>query len=131
MIVRIYKGWYNCLIMDTQYFKEKLLGEKKLVEVELGEVGILNQDTNEWEAKPQNVDESAPDANDLGDRFEDFEEKTSQVGALSARLASIERALTNIDSDTYGTCRVCGAEIEAERLEANPAAETCVAHLNN
>ena len=117
--------------MDTQYFKEKLLAEKKLVEQELGEVGVVDQDTKEWEAKPEAVEAFAPDANDLGDRFEDFEEKVSLTDTFSKRLSEIEKALANIEAGTYGKCSVCGADIEPERLEANPAAGTCMAHLNN
>ena len=40
-------------------------------------------------------------------------------------LASIERALHRLSSGTYGVCVSCGADIELERLESNPAIETC------
>ncbi len=35
-----------------------------------------------------------------------------------------------IEDGTYGVCTVSGEEIETERLEADPAAKTCKAHLN-
>lgn len=115
---------------DTQHFKNKLLAEKKLVLQELGEVGAIDPDTNEWGPKPEPAEESSPDANDLGDRFEDFEEKSSLTDTLSGRLSEIDKALDNIDDGSYGKCSVCEKEIENERLNANPAAETCMEHLN-
>jgi RNA polymerase-binding transcription factor DksA len=36
-----------------------------------------------------------------------------------------------MEEGKYGICKVCGEEIEEARLEANPAAETCKAHLNS
>ena len=40
-------------------------------------------------------------------------------------LALIERALYRLADGTYGTCVSCGAEISVERLDQNPAIETC------
>jgi len=42
-------------------------------------------------------------------------------------LAEIERALQRMVDGTYGTCARCGESIPAERLEAMPEAELCVA----
>ena len=43
-----------------------------------------------------------------------------------ALLARIDAALKRIDEGTYGTCRVCGREIGAERLEARPWTDLCI-----
>lgn len=40
-------------------------------------------------------------------------------------LASIERALHRLTSGTYGICLSCGSDISLDRLEQNPAVETC------
>lgn len=40
-------------------------------------------------------------------------------------LALIERALMRLSSGTYGICLSCGADISVERLDDNPAVETC------
>jgi len=117
--------------MNIQNLKDKLLEEKKLVLQELSEVGAIDPDTNEWGPKPDPMEESAPDANDLGDRFEDFEEKNSETITLSKRLNEINKALENMDSGTYGKCSVCDEQIEEERMIANPAADTCVKHMDN
>ncbi len=55
----------------------------------------------------------------------------SQVGALvrqvRAHLAEIDAAQDRLAAGTYGVCERCGQPIAAARLEARPAARTCVA----
>ena len=47
-------------------------------------------------------------------------------GALIAReIASVKRALTRIESGTYGECVRCGAQIAPKRLDARPEAALC------
>jgi RNA polymerase-binding protein DksA len=41
-------------------------------------------------------------------------------------LEEIDAALGRIDEGTYGTCRVCGRQINEERLEAVPYATLCI-----
>jgi len=54
----------------------------------------------------------------------------SQIGALvrQARhhLGEIDAAVGRWDAGTYGVCEECGAPIGEERLEARPAARTCI-----
>ena len=45
---------------------------------------------------------------------------------LQETLADVDRALTKLDEDSYGTCDRCGATISAERLDALPWAVLCV-----
>ena len=42
-------------------------------------------------------------------------------------LDAVERAAQRLAEGTYGRCLRCGGPIPAERLEALPAAETCLA----
>ncbi len=42
------------------------------------------------------------------------------------RLAEIDAALRRLDEGGFGVCERCGQPIGAERLEARPAASTCV-----
>lgn len=116
---------------DTNHLKEELLKEKALLESELGELGrVIDEKTNDWEAVPEVLDESTADENTNADRFEDFEERSSTLVALETRWKNINIALEKIEQGTYGTCEKCGAEIESDRLGANPAARTCKAHMN-
>ena len=48
---------------------------------------------------------------------------------LEIRYNEVKEALKRIEEGTYGICRVSGEQIEPERLEANPAATTCIKHL--
>ncbi len=41
-------------------------------------------------------------------------------------LAALDRAEARLRDGTYGSCLVCGAPIAPPRLEALPAAETCI-----
>jgi DnaK suppressor protein len=48
-------------------------------------------------------------------------------GALVEReIASVKRALSRIEDETYGTCVRCGEEIAPARLEARPEAALCI-----
>lgn len=54
----------------------------------------------------------------------------SQIGALvrqaRERLDEIDAALARVDDGTYGRCERCGQPIGEGRLEARPAARTCI-----
>ncbi|MEU4496044.1 TraR/DksA C4-type zinc finger protein [Streptomyces sp. NBC_00210] len=43
-----------------------------------------------------------------------------------AHLAELDQALERLERGDYGRCEGCGEPIPAERLEARPAASTCV-----
>lgn len=115
---------------DTQ--KQKL--EKELADLteELKELGIHNPQVKEdWIAIPQDVASQEADENVGADRAEDWLERTATLGALETRYNNIERALSKIVAGTYGTCEICNAPIEEDRLEVNPAARTCKTHIND
>ena len=54
----------------------------------------------------------------------------AQLSALieqaETRLADLDRALQQVRDGSYGVCERCGGAIGAERLEARPAARTCI-----
>ena len=106
-----------------------LEAEATKLQEELARLGRRNLETGEWEAVPEEVDEGDADENTQADRFEDFEEKTALTKELSARLTEVEAAIAKSHNGGYGLCSTCGNPIEEERLEANPAATTCMAHL--
>jgi len=114
--------------MTTEY-KQKLEEEKKTLTEQLATLGKRDPKSHEWEATSETADVDNADANTNADRFEDFEEKSALITPLEGRLTQVENALAKIEAGTYGTCRVCGNPIEENRLAANPAAETCMKHL--
>ncbi len=42
-------------------------------------------------------------------------------------LVAIDDAVVRVEGGIYGRCLTCGGPIAAERLEARPTAETCIA----
>ena len=54
------------------------------------------------------------------------EQLAALLAQAEASLAAVDAAVAAREAGTYGVCAVCGGEIGAERLEARPAATTCV-----
>lgn len=116
--------------MNIDAMKERLLGEKAVVEAELATVGRKNPQTpGDWVPTPGEQDSAATEPDEIADKIEDFEQNTAIVRELEIRLGDIDAALAKIDAGTYGTCEVDGSAIEEDRLDANPAARTCKAHM--
>lgn len=70
---------------------------------------------------------------DYDSNFADSSQVTAERGeaeALTAKLqetlTEVEHAIDKLDDATYGHCESCGQPIGAARLEAKPAARTCI-----
>jgi len=114
--------------MKTDKYKNKLEEEKKILEDELSELGkLINKKTDDWEAAPESEmnTQEVQNEGDMAERSEDFEERSSQLNVLETRLLNIDGALNKIKNNKFGICETCGVEIEEDRLEANPAAQSC------
>lgn len=109
-------------------WKHILETEKDTLVEELESIAVLNSETGDWVAKPDNIIGEA-DANVTADTAEDWNERRALVAQLETRYLNVLLALNKIEKDTYGICEVCGESIEKDRLEANPAARTCKIHL--
>lgn len=116
---------------DIVKFKKLLEEEKSLLETELSELGTRNpSNPSDWiPAKPAG-DEFGADRNDNADIIEDMQDNNAALNELEGRLNQVIAAFARITEGTYGTCEVGGEAIEADRLEANPAAATCKKHMN-
>lgn len=116
---------------QIENFKKKLEEEKTLLESELDSVAEINPDNpKDWIAKPVDQDILRSDENELGDKFEEDEENEAILAPLEDRYNNVKKALDKIaDNKNYGICEICGKQIELDRLEANPAAETCKEHM--
>jgi len=119
------------VMIDKKKIKEKLEKERDDLLEELRDMGKLNNETDEWEATPEELDFPQSDQNDMADRFENFEARSSMIKTLVPRLNNILKALRGLNRDSFGKCEVCKKDIEMTRLEANPAARTCKKHLEN
>jgi RNA polymerase-binding transcription factor DksA len=111
--------------METENIKKVLCAEKKLLENELSSIGKVDKD-GDWEAVPEEQTTGPEsDENDLADRSEDYEERSSILDSLEKRLEDINKALLKIENGDFGICENCKKPIEKDRLEINPAAPTC------
>lgn len=115
--------------IDVAHFKSLLKKELKRLEKELKTVGN-KRDGNEWESKATNVDVSASDSADIADNIENYESNDDVRKQLEIEYDEALLALKKIKTGIYGICEVSGESIEIGRLEANPAARTCMAHKN-
>jgi len=116
-------------MIETTHFKKELESELATLETELSSIGRRNPDNNnDWEAIPSDTERSA-DENDVADNIESYEENTAVLKHLEIRYNQVKKALERIENGAYGICEVGQEEIEKERLEANPAATTCIKHL--
>ena len=118
-------------MLDKKKIKEKLEKERDVLMEELRGMGKLNPETEEWEATPEEQNAPQADQNEMADRFEDFEARSSMMKTLVPRLNNILKALKGLNRDSFGKCEVCKNDIEMTRLEANPAARTCKKHIES
>jgi len=117
---------------DTKHFKTKLEEEKKQLEAELSSVAQKNPDNpSDWEPMAVERDTAEADENLLADNVEGYEGNIAITNSLETRYNDVKSALDKIEKGTFGLCEVCNKHIEADRLEANPAARTCKAHINS
>jgi RNA polymerase-binding transcription factor DksA len=117
--------------LDTYHFKDLLLAEQSTLEGQLETVGRKNsQDPSDWEAslgKEDSHDRS--DETEVADSIEQLQNNAGILVQLETRLGEVKGAIERIENDTYGICEFCEAPIELERLEADPTASTCKAHM--
>lgn len=116
--------------MQTQPYQEKLETERDELITSLQELGVQNPDVPEDWVTAQTLSPE-PDPNDVADHTEAFNEQRATLATLETRYNNIMRALQKISDGTYGTCTVCNEPIPEDRLTANPAATTCIAHADN
>ena len=117
--------------IDTNKFKSLLESELKLLEGELNTVGRRNPDNpSDWEAVQGETNIDTADRNEVADGIEQYEENSGILKELETRYNNVKLALEKIEGGKYGICEISGEEIELDRLEANPAARTSKAHMN-
>lgn len=84
--------------------------------------------SGDWQGSVGGPTTKEGDPNDAADNIEEFVTNVPLVEELEVRRRQIDSALKKMDKGTYGRCSVCNEAIPLDRLEANPAATTCVAH---
>lgn len=117
-------------MIDSNAYQTVLQAEKEKLEGELATVARRNpSNPMDWEPIPQGTGQEA-DPNDAADLIEGYEDNAGIVKELEIRYNQVLAALSRIEAGTYGVCTAGGEAIEEARLQADPAAATCVAHIS-
>lgn len=115
-----------------KHFKSKLEEEKTVLENELRTVGRINPDNpKDWEPTYSAIDTDSADSLEVAEEISGYQNNISILNSLEIKYNEVLSALNKIESGTFGICEISGEKIEEDRLEANPAAKTCKAHINN
>jgi DnaK suppressor protein len=118
--------------METNTYKVALVAEAAELEKQLGNLGSLDHTvTGDWVSTPGEAMAAEADESLIADRVEEALTRDGELAPLETRYADVVRALEKITTGTFGSCEICHADIETDRLTANPAARTCKAHLND
>lgn len=114
---------------DISKYKALLEAEKARLETALGSVGQRNPaNPSDWQARPTETGTEA-DVIDEAQQLETNENNEAVLADLEIRYNEVVGALNRIEQGTYGICSVSSEPIEEDRLDADPAANTCKAHL--
>jgi RNA polymerase-binding transcription factor DksA len=105
------------MALDLEKYRSRLEEERARVG---GELGNIMDTTGPATDDRQITAANAPVVSEV----KDVEAKVKDI--KSNRLDQIGAALLAIDDGTYGICTKCGKEIDPRRLDAEPAALTCM-----
>ncbi len=114
--------------MDTKQLREKLEAEASDLKAQLEDIATYNPKTGDWIATPDYVGDEVADQNAHADTTEEWNERRAMMAQLETQYNNVLHALSK-DDDKLGICEISGEPIEDERLEINPAARTCKAHI--
>lgn len=113
---------------DLNELRAALDAELETLEEELASHGKAVPETGDWQGTTGGLEGEEPDPNDAADQMEELATNVPLVEELEKRHREVAHALQKMDSGTYGLCETCDEAISIERLRANPAAQTCIAH---
>ncbi len=102
---------------DETKIKSQLVEMRDELRLRLERIGAHQQ------RKEQPLD---PDFEEQAVEQQNDEVVTALDDVSQTILVRVERALTKIESGEYGICGICGGEINSDRLEAIPYADTCI-----
>jgi len=109
--------------VDLDRFRQELEGERDRLRAALESVNhteSLTEESGDLTSGPGDHLADAATDTYMRELDEGLEDNAARL------LAEVEAALGRIADGSYGTCAVCGREIDAERLEAVPYATLCI-----
>jgi DnaK suppressor protein len=109
--------------------RQALLEEKARLEKVLSEIAIYDAEDDHYTAKFEEFSPGeAEDEDEAVDEVVTYEERSARVNETVRSLNEVNAALQRIAKGEYGVCEAGGEWIPQNRLEAYPAAATCVEH---
>jgi len=117
---------------ELAYYQKRLKEELSKLTAELEQIAVRDPENDErWLLRKPNIEVDNADGNEAADRTEEIHIDSIVLDELDARYRLVLHALRKFDGGTYGNCEECGAAIEEDRLDANPAARTCKEHIRS
>jgi len=115
---------------NIQHFKELLDAELLILEKQVSGIARVNPNNKkDWEAVEPDMNTDSADDGEVAGTMQEFANNNAVLEQLETRLNEVKSAIEKIEEGTYGICVECEAPIEEDRLEANPASETCKMHM--
>ena len=111
--------------LDT--LRDALEAERATLATDLAQHGTKEAD-GIWDPSSSGLSGEEADPTDAADQIEELVTNVPLVQELASCSHDIDDALEKMDEGTYGICEVGNEEIDFDRLVANPAARTCIAH---
>jgi RNA polymerase-binding protein DksA len=109
--------------MDREALKQRLLEERQRLELEIHDLDAdLSESLEDSSGESPYDQHMAETATVTLDREIDL---TLEENAL-ASIAQIDRALSKLESGSYGLCDQCGKPISEDRLNVAPFATLCI-----
>ncbi|HEX8186680.1 MAG TPA: molecular chaperone DnaK [Blastocatellia bacterium] len=105
------------MALDLEKYRKRLIEERDKLSQDIGTVGEVA------DPAPDDRQITAADAPLIS---EVVDVQNTIIDMKSDRLERINAALQSIDDGTYGACTECGKQIDPRRLDADPAAMTCI-----
>lgn len=102
--------------------------ERDALEEELGTHGRVQSAGGDWQGNSSGLSGTEADPADAADQIEELVTNVPLVEELEKRHKDVADALEKMDDEAYGLCEHSGEPIPYDRLEANPAARTCIKH---
>jgi len=108
---------------DFKKFKQQLKAEQKEIEEELNLIAKKGSKKNDYKAKFEDYGSSEEEQ---ASETSDYTDRIALENQLELRLLKTRNALARLKNKTFGMCENCKAEIELERLQADPLVNLCL-----
>ena len=112
-------------------FQTRLQEEKEKLQKEIHEIAKEDSGGRLPGKHEVRMEDVGSEEGENASEVETYERRLAIQKNLDDQLSRVEVALERIDDGTYGSCAKCKKEIAEKRLDAYPAATTCIDCANN